>query len=89
METQGKKAYIEKLAKFLSTHKMVMSGEELADHLNRNKILTSYGAEYQGGRGIYTLIKATYNSLKNLDLDEGASHVAKAFVKPDGSYAYE
>ena len=27
--------------------KNVVSGEELAEHLNRNKFLTSYGAEFK------------------------------------------
>ncbi|MHC1775730.1 MAG: hypothetical protein AB9834_09985 [Lentimicrobium sp.] len=56
-----KKYYIWQLASFLSYHKMHMSGEELADHLNRNDFLTNYGTEYQGGRGTYTLIRETWN----------------------------
>ena len=46
-----KKLYIWKLATFLHSQEMVMSGEELAEHLNRNQFLTIYGTEYQGGRG--------------------------------------
>ena len=85
-----KKLYVWRLASFLSDHQMVMSGEELADHLNRNKFLTSYGEEYQGGRGTYKLIKETWNWVnEELGLDDEAEKVAKAFVKPDGSYAYE
>ncbi len=84
-----KKLYIWKLADFLSRHEMRMSGEELADHLNRNKFLTNYGTEYQGGRGTYTLIRETWNWLQHdLQLTEEAEKVAEAFVKPDGSYAY-
>ena len=33
-----KKIYIWKLATFLHSQDMVMSGEELAEHLNRNKL---------------------------------------------------
>ncbi len=85
-----KKLYIWKLADFLAQYGMVMSGEELAAHLNRNEFLTSYGSEYQGGRGTYTLIKQTWNWLHNdLGLYDEAEKVAKAFVKPDGSYAYK
>ena len=85
-----KKLYIWRLAAFLSDNQMVMSGEELAEHLNRNGFLTSYGAEYQGERGTYTLIRATWTWVNNeLGLDDEAQKVAKAFVKRDGSYAYE
>jgi hypothetical protein len=85
-----KKTYIWRLATFLHTNGMVMSGEELADHLNRNKFLTSYGTEYQGGRGTYKLVKETYWWLHDtLGLPKEAQRVAEAFVKPDGGYAYE
>jgi hypothetical protein len=84
-----KKIYVWKLASFLNSHEMVMSGEELADHLNRNNFLTSYGTEYHGGRGTYKLIRETWNWLNDLQLPNEANRVAEAFVKPDGSYAYE
>ncbi|ABM03360.1 hypothetical protein Ping_1555 [Psychromonas ingrahamii 37] len=78
----NKKAYIWKLAVFLHAQKMVMSGEELAEHLNRNNFLTSYGTEYQGGRGTYKLIKQTWEWLENdLVLNSEAQAVALAFVK--------
>ena len=85
-----KKRYIWKLGVFLHSNKMVMSGEELADHLNRNDFLTSYGTEYQGGRGTYKLIKETWRWVyDDLDLQDDANKIAEAFVKPDGSFAYE
>lgn len=85
-----KKYYIWQLAAFLAVHGMTMSAEELADHLNRNKFLTSYGAEYQGGRGTYELIKETWDWLQNhLQLPDEAKKVAEAFVKSDGTYAYK
>ena len=65
-----------------------MSGEELAEHLNRNNFLTSYGTEYQGGRGTYKLISETYNWLKDLGLQNEADKIAEAFVKPNGDFAY-
>ena len=84
------KVYIWKLAEFLHKQDMTMSGEELADHLNRNSFLTSYGTQYQGGRGTYKLIRETWQWLNNdLGLNKEAEHVALAFVKSDGSYAYE
>ena len=85
-----KKAYIWRLATFLHANSMVMSGEELAEHLNRNKFLTSYGTEYEGGRGTYRLISQTWKWLNTeLGLTKEAEHVALAFVKPDGRPAYE
>lgn len=84
-----KKLYLWRLAAFLHQHSMSMSGEELADHLNRNNFLTSYGSEYQGGRGTYTLIRETWRWLNDdLGLPDEAAHVAIAFVKPDGTHAY-
>jgi hypothetical protein len=85
-----KKMYVWKLATFLHANSKVMSGEELAEHLNRNQFLTSYGTEFQGGKGTYKLISATWHWLNDdLDLPEEAKHVALAYVKPDGNYAYE
>jgi len=85
-----KKYYIWQLAAFLTSHEMVMSGDELADHLNRNRFLTNYGTEYQGGRGTYKLIKETWEWLQNgLHLPDEAKKIAEAFVKSDGTYAYE
>lgn len=86
----AKKVYLWQLADFLFLHHMMMSAEELATHLNRNKFHTQYGTEYEGGRGTYTLIRETWNWLHDeLDLPNEAEKVAKAYVKPDGTYAYE
>ena len=65
-----------------------MSGPELADHLNRNGFTTSYGSEYEGKRGTYTLISATYKELTSLNRISDAENVAKAFVKENGTPAY-
>jgi hypothetical protein len=89
-DMNAKKLYIWKLAEFLHNNKKTMSGEELADHLNRNRFLTSYGTEYEGGHGTYKLIRETWKWLHNeLGLEGDAEHVAHAYVKPDGSYAYK
>ena len=86
----NKKLYIWKLADFLVQNKMRMSGDELASHLNRNEFLTNYGSQYEGGRGTYRLIHETYKWLHDdLNLKDEASKIAEAFVKPDGTYAYE
>ena len=85
-----KKNYVWQLASFLNSYDMKMSGEELADHLNRNNFLTSYGTEYQGGRGTYKLIRETYHWVHDeLHLPIEATKIAEVYVKPDGSYAYE
>ncbi len=83
-----KKEYIRRLANFLVKNNTTMTGENLAEHLNWNEFLTNYGTEYQGGRGTYTLIHATYDWLESIGEDDDAHNVALAFKKPDGSFAY-
>jgi hypothetical protein len=89
-EMNRKKLYIWRLANFLRSNGMTMSGEELAAHLNRNNFMTAYGEEYAGLRGTYTLITQTYRWVDiDLGLNDDAENIAKAYVKPDGTYAYE
>lgn len=89
-EMNQKKLYIWRLASFLHQNDKRMSGEELANHLNRNNFLTGYGEQYQGGRGTYTLIRETWHWVNNeLGLEDEAAKIAASFVKSDGSYAYE
>lgn len=84
-----KKEYIKRLATFLNDNGTTMAANELAEHLNRNKFKTSYGTEYEGGRGTYTLIHATYDWLVANGQQTEADNVAKAFPKPDGKYAFD
>lgn len=84
-----KKEYIRRLAVFLCDNGMTMSVEELAMHLNRNDFRTSYGAEYQGARGTYTLVHSVYNWLTSKGEHKDAEKVANAFPKSDGSFAYD
>jgi hypothetical protein len=89
-EMNRKKLYLWRLASFLSSNKMTMSAEELADHLNRNRFLTSYGEEYKGGRGTHKLIQETWKWVNNeLGLPNEAENVAKAYTAADGTYPYE
>jgi len=88
-EMNSKKMYLVKLANFLTANQMTMSGQELVDHLNRNKIMTSYGTEYQGGRGIFKLLSETYHWLDSLGLDEEMKLFPKAFVQDDGEYPWD
>lgn len=89
-EMNRKKLYIWKLANFLRVNGMIMSADELAHHLNRNDFKTGYETAYGGGRGTYTLIQATYRWVHDdLGLPGEAAAVADAFVKPDGSHAWD
>lgn len=86
----AKKVYVWKLADFLAQHQMKMSGEELAEHLNRNGFLTRDGQEYQGVRGTYKLIRETWVWLNDtLGLPDEAKRVYDAYCKPDGSHPAE
>ncbi len=84
-----KKEYIKRLATFLNDNGTIMAANELAEHLNRNNFKTSYGTEYEGGRGTYTLIHATYDWLVANGQQTEADNVAKAFPKPNGNYAFD
>lgn len=89
-EMNAKKLYIWHLARFLHSEGMTMSGGELATHLNRNGVLTSYGAEYKGKRGTYKLVKETWKWIHDdLGLDKEADCVARVFVDALGEFAYE
>lgn len=85
----SKQEYISNLATFLVENKKVMSGEELATHLNRNVFSTGYGSKYKGGRGTYKLIKSVWSSYEQVGKTKEASNIATAFVKPNGGYAYK
>jgi hypothetical protein len=88
-EMNRKKLYVWRLATFLHSAGTKMSGEELAAHLNRNGLQTSYGTEFEGGRGTFKLIKVTYDWVNDeLGLEDEARKVAEAFVKPDGTHAW-
>jgi hypothetical protein len=83
-----KKLYIWRLGTFLHAHKMHMSAQELATHLNRNRFRTEYGSEFEGLRGTYTLIRATWQWVTNEFGEVEATGIALAFVKPDGTHAW-
>ncbi len=89
-DMECKKHHIWELAKLLTGKGAHMSGRELANDLNMNGYLTSYGEAYKGGRGTYSLIRATYHWLDTEQhMRQEADKVAVAFVKPDGTYAYK
>jgi len=84
-----KREYIYKLAKFLTENKKYMSAIELAQHFNRNNILTSYGTTYEGGRGTYKLIGSTYKYFESIKEYDKAEYIASAFVNEDNDFVYE
>lgn len=84
-----KKEYIRRLAVSLIEKRKNMNGKELAVLLNENGYRTGYNTKYAGGRGIYTLISATYYWLEENDNQADADKVALAFKMPNGKYAYE
>ncbi|AUD06503.1 hypothetical protein [Spirosoma pollinicola] len=83
-----KREYVKRLGVFLHQNGTTMSITELADHLKRNHFKTDSGADYEGGRGTYGFISTTYDWLVAQGQQAEADSVAKAFTKPDGSYAY-
>jgi hypothetical protein len=88
-EMNKKKMYLTKLAEFLAANAMNMSGEELADHLNRNKFLTALGTPYSGGRGVYKLINETYKWLEDMGLDEDTKRFPFAFVNGKDEFVWD
>jgi hypothetical protein len=58
-----RKKHIMNLAVSLSQNGQVMPVPALAVNLNNNGFRTSYGTLYEGLRGTYTLIRATYHYL--------------------------
>ena len=81
--------FIKNLAKYLVDNKLKMTGLEVAELMNSNEIYTSYGTEYAGRRGTYKLISDSYKYFENEGNNEVAENIAIAFIKADGSYAYE
>jgi len=84
-----KREYLYRLSKFLKSENKVMSGSELVIHFNRNNILTEYGTQYGGGRGIYTLLRSTWNYYMSIGQKKKAKVIAESFVNESGDYAYE
>ena len=83
------KEYIRQLANFLISTNTTMNIENLAIHLNWNKLKTKNGRRYKGKRGTYVLVKSTWKWLEKNGNKNEAKNVAKAFNKPNGKFAYE
>lgn len=61
----------------------------LMDLLNQNDFKRKDGHEYEGGRGSYHFISSLYDYFKEIGHQKAADDIAAAFVKTDGTYAYE
>jgi hypothetical protein len=83
-----KKEFIRRLANSLVANSKTITGIELANHLNLNNYKTNTGSLYEGKRGTYRLVTATYDWLDAFGLQNEANNVALAFKKPNGEYAY-
>jgi hypothetical protein len=84
------KAYVIRLACFLSEQGTKMSAKELVEHLNRNELATGYGTPYDPeGRGIFKVLTPSFNTLTAEGRHDEATAVADSFTKEDGTYAYE
>tara|TARA_R110002020_G_scaffold203325_4_gene406958 strand:+ start:3153 stop:3416 length:264 start_codon:yes stop_codon:yes gene_type:complete len=83
------KQYVLEVATVLNRAGVTLAASQLADIMNQFGRTTTYGAQYAGLRGTYTLIHATYDWLANRGDQADADIVAQAFTKPDGSFAYD
>lgn len=86
-----KRAFVAKLAKFLVDNNVVMSGQELQELFNRNKIRTQYGTKYstEGGRGIHRVVSNIWSYYYHKGDYQTAYNISRAFVDKYNRYAYE
>ncbi len=77
-----------KLAKFLVENRLIMKGGELAEFLNTNDYKTSYGSRYEGGRGIYTVIRNCWHYYNNKKETDTVQNIENAFVNAYGNPAF-
>jgi len=84
-----KQTYILNEAKRLSLLGQKMKVMDLAIELNRLGFRTGYGSLYQGQRGTYTLLHATYKAVKKQINKTQADLIALHFTKPNGAFAWK
>ena len=87
MEAQAN--FVADIAQALVKNGATMRVTLLMDLLNQNDFKTKQGHEYEGGRGSYRFISSLYDYFKEIGYQKAADDIAAAFVKADGSYAYE
>ena len=83
------KQMVWELAAFLKKYNLKLSGKQLAECLNDRGFRTTYNSTYQGGRGIYRLLAATYKWLISEGFEDDADIVACAFTNAKGNLAWE
>ena len=86
--SEEKYSLLAKLAKFLVENRLKMTGKELAIFLNTNNYKTSYGSRFEGGRGIYTVIRHCWHYYDNKKEIETKKNIEKAFVNSYGNPAF-
>lgn len=85
-----KKEYIASLANNLIATNSKMTGDDLVVSLNTNGHLTYSNDTYVvGGRGVYTLLHATYDSLVDEKRQPEADNIANAFTNANGDPAWD
>ena len=85
-----KKEYIADLANHLIATGGKMTGEDLAIDLNAKGHKTYINDIYVvGGRGVYNIIHATYDSLISESRKLEADNVANAFTDANGNPAWD
>jgi hypothetical protein len=85
-----KKEYITDLANHLIAIGNKMTGEELAIDLNVKGHKTYVDDVYVvGGRGVYTLLHATYGSLVTESRQSEANNIVNAFTDANGNPAWD
>ncbi|NTE00483.1 hypothetical protein G6M26_23330 [Agrobacterium tumefaciens] len=86
----AKKEYIANMANQLVAKNSKITGEDLAIDLNSAGHKTYYNDTYAvGGRGVYTLVHATYDSLIKESRQPEANNVANAFIDANGKPAWD
>lgn len=86
--TEEKFKLITKVASFLVENRLKMKGADLVSFLNTNNYQTSYGTSYQGGRGIYKLIRDCWHFYSSKNDYKMTSIIEKAFVNNQGYPAF-
>lgn len=86
---EAKANFVADIAQALVKNGATMRVTLLMDLLNQNSFKTNKGYEYEGGRGSYRFISSLYDYFKEIGHQKAADDIAAAFVKADGSYAYE
>ena len=72
----------------LSKQNSQMTARRLFTMLNQYGYRTSYGTEYACGRGSYRAVSCAYKYYEHKGDEQVCEAIARAFTKPDGTYAY-